>query len=113
MLLSVLDRFAGQRVVVVGDVMVDKYLRGDVARLSAEAPVPVVEVRHRSRVPGGAANAAANVTSLGGLAQLAGVVGRDTAARRLLVILNRRGVDATGIVADSRRPTTSKIRLLA
>jgi D-beta-D-heptose 7-phosphate kinase/D-beta-D-heptose 1-phosphate adenosyltransferase len=99
--------------VVIGDVMLDEYLWGDSNRLSAEAPVPVVEVRHRSQVPGGAANAAANLASLGGVALLGGVIGHDQAGRHLRARLNRPDMDAAGLVIDPARATTSKVRLLA
>ncbi len=107
------DRLAGRRVVVVGDVMLDEYLWGDAGRISAEAPVPVVEVRQRSAVPGGAGNAAANVVSLGGRASLGSALGADDAGRRLREVLAGAGIDVGGLVVDEGRPTTTKTRLLA
>lgn len=104
---------AGQRVLIVGDVILDEYLWGDVRRISPEAPVPVVEIRSRSVVPGGAANAAANVVSLGGKALLGGVVGRDQSAEQLKTALGRQGVDTGGLVSDAERLTTTKTRLIA
>src|SRR5262245_55405691 len=74
-----LGEFAGKNVLVVGDLMLDEFVRGDVARISPEAPVPILEVRGRERMLGGAANAAANVASLGGLVDLVGVIGEDEA----------------------------------
>src|SRR5438874_8207854 len=97
---EILNAFPGQTVLVVGDVILDEYLWGDVRRISPEAPVPVVEIRSRSVVPGGAANAAANVMSLAGLAFLGGVVGRDPQAQQLAEALRRQGVDPGGLVAD-------------
>jgi D-beta-D-heptose 7-phosphate kinase/D-beta-D-heptose 1-phosphate adenosyltransferase len=108
-----LDRLAGRRIVVIGDVMLDEYLWGDATRLSAEAPVPVVEVRERTGAAGGAANAAANVAGLGGTAYLGGVVGVDANGRRLLGILREAGIDGAGLVRDPARPTTAKVRVLA
>ncbi|MBN9163141.1 MAG: sugar kinase, partial [Myxococcales bacterium] len=76
----VLEAFAGRHVVVVGDVMLDEFARGEVRRISPEAPVPVLELTSRSHALGGAANAAANVASLGGRATLIGIVGTDHGA---------------------------------
>src|SRR5262249_53878598 len=91
----------------------DEYLWGDVRRISPEAPVPVVEIRSRSFVAGGAANAAANVVSLTGKALLGGVVGRDLQAERLAEALRRQDVETGGLVADGERLTTTKTRLIA
>ena len=79
----------------------------------AEAPVPIVEIRSRSFVPGGAANAAANVVSLAGKALLGGVVGTDHPAGKLAEVLQRQGVDTAGLISDSERTTTTKTRLMA
>src|SRR5262245_23530139 len=105
--------FSGKRVLVLGDVMLDEYIWGDVARISPEAPVPVVEMRRRTDAPGGAANAAANVVSLGGRALLGGVIGADHAAERLQEALARHGVRCDGLITDPDRPTTCKTRVVA
>src|SRR5207302_3247228 len=105
--------FPAQLVLFVGDVILDEYLWGDVRRISPEAPVPVVEIRSRTVVPGGAANAAANVVSLAGTAVLGGVVGRDDQAHKLAEALQREGVDPGGLVSDNQRVTTMKTRLVA
>jgi D-beta-D-heptose 7-phosphate kinase/D-beta-D-heptose 1-phosphate adenosyltransferase len=110
---NLLAAISGKRILVVGDVILDEYLWGDVRRISPEAPVPIVEIRSRSFVPGGAANAAANVVSLAGKALLGGVVGADHPADKLLEVLQRQGVDARGLLADSERTTTTKTRLIA
>src|SRR4051794_7946273 len=89
---DILRRVAGRRVLVVGDIMLDEYLCGEVRRVSPEAPVPVVELRERRFVPGGAANAAANAAGLGAEVALAGVVGGDEAGARLLRALGALGV---------------------
>lgn len=107
------EGFAGRRVVVVGDLMVDELVRGDVTRISPEAPVPVLEVTGRSSTPGGAANAAMNIASLGGRARLLGVVGKDATADTLAVLVEAAGIDASAIVADPSRPTTLKTRIVA
>jgi D-beta-D-heptose 7-phosphate kinase/D-beta-D-heptose 1-phosphate adenosyltransferase len=104
---------AGKKVVVVGDLMLDEHVRGEVLRISPEAPVPVLEVKEREHSPGGAANAAANVRSLGGLALVVGVVGADAQADTLRDLMKARGLDVTGFVVDDTRPTTHKSRLVA
>jgi rfaE bifunctional protein kinase chain/domain len=110
---DLLAAFASKRVLIVGDVMLDEYIWGEVERISPEAPVPVVEIRRQTCVPGGAANTAANVVSLGGQALLGGVVGRDQQADKLEQALRQRGVVAEGIVVDDGRPTTTKTRIVA
>src|SRR4051794_48426 len=79
---ATLAAIPGKRILILGDVILDEYIWGEVRRISPEAPVPVVEIRRRSYLPGGAANAAANVVSLGGVALLAGLVGPDAEAER-------------------------------
>ena len=97
---------------VVGAVMLDEFARGDVRRISPEAPVPVLEVTSRAHALGGAANAAANVASLGGRATLVGVVGDDAGATVVGELLAARGIFAE-LVAEGGRPTTHKTRLVA
>jgi rfaE bifunctional protein kinase chain/domain len=113
MLADLLAVFSAQRILIIGDVILDEYLWGDVRRISPEAPVPVVEIRSRTFVPGGAGNAAANVVSLAGRALLGGVVGHDHQADKLGEVLRRQGVDTGGLVVDSERLTTTKTRLIA
>ena len=108
-----IEDFAGRRVVVVGDLMLDEFVRGDVARISPEAPVPILEVTGRSSTPGGAANAAMNVASLGGRVKVVGVVGADAAAGVLSALVEKAGIDARSIVVDASRPTTQKTRIVA
>ena len=110
---ELLAAFPGRRVLVLGDVMLDEYIWGEVRRISPEAPVPVVEVRRRSFVPGGAANTAANVAALGGRPVLVSVVGRDHAAATLRDVLAQGGTDPDGLCADPARCTTSKSRIVA
>jgi rfaE bifunctional protein kinase chain/domain len=110
---DLLAAFPGRRVLVLGDVMLDEYVWGEVRRISPEAPVPVVEVRRRSFVPGGAANTAANVAALGGRPVLVSVVGRDQAAATLGELLARGGTDPDGLCADGARSTTTKSRIVA
>jgi D-beta-D-heptose 7-phosphate kinase/D-beta-D-heptose 1-phosphate adenosyltransferase len=108
-----LERMRGQRVLVLGDVMLDEFLWGKVARISPEAPVPVVEVQRESYHLGGAGNVACNLRSLGGEAVVAGVVGNDAAAEKLRNALRAAGVESALMVADSGRPTTVKTRIVA
>lgn len=108
-----LDRFRSTVVAVVGDVMLDEYVWGHVDRISPEAPVPVVRVRSRTQIPGGAANAAAGVVALGGSAMLVGVVGEDAAAEALRAELGKRGIGGERLVASDGRATTTKTRVIA
>jgi D-beta-D-heptose 7-phosphate kinase/D-beta-D-heptose 1-phosphate adenosyltransferase len=109
---SVVERLRGHRVLVVGDVMVDEYVRGEVQRISPEAPVPVIEVRGSERRLGGAANTAANIQRLGGLVTLIGIVGNDAEAGSLREDLTRLGIKAR-LCVDPARPTTRKTRFVA
>src|SRR4051812_21382089 len=101
-----------QRVAVVGDAMLDVYLRGDVSRISPEAPVPVVRVRERKLALGGAANVAQNVAALGARCTLVAAVGRDVAGDTLRAMLAALGAEPTALVTVAR-PTTTKTRVLA
>ena len=110
---SVTARFAGRRILVLGDLMLDRYLWGRVERISPEAPVPVVEIERETFSLGGAGNVAANLTALGAEPVLVGAVGEDEDAARLMEALARRGVDTAGVVRDGGRPTTVKTRIIA
>lgn len=110
---TLLASFVGKHVVVVGDVMLDEYVRGDVARISPEAPVPVVDLTERQLMPGGAANAAANIVSLGAKATIVGVVGADGPADQLRVAMKERGIATDALVVTKERPTTHKLRIVA
>lgn len=109
----ILATFVGKHVVVVGDVMLDEYVRGDVARISPEAPVPVVDLTERQMMPGGAANAVANIISLGADATIVGVVGADAPADQLRAAMSARGSGTSGLVTAQERPTTHKLRIVA
>jgi rfaE bifunctional protein kinase chain/domain len=99
-------------VLVVGDLMLDHFVIGRVERISPEAPVPVVQFDHEEYRLGGAANVAHNVAALGGSVEIAGLVGSDDAATRLLAALAHVGIDATSIVTDPARCTTRKLRVV-
>ena len=105
-------RFAGLPVLVVGDVMLDRFIVGHVTRISPEAPVPVVRFRSEHVRLGGAANVAHNILALGGRASLVGIVGADAAADRLRGALAAAGASVDGLVADAARPTTEKVRIV-
>lgn len=111
--IRILNRFAGRKILVVGDVMLDVYLWGDVRRISPEAPVPVVETRRRSYSCGGAGNVAANLASLGASVFLAGVLGNDTDGEQLRAAIQDLGIELAGLVVDESRPTTTKLRVMA
>lgn len=101
------------RVLVVGDVMLDQFLWGSVARISPEAPVPVVDFQRESFMPGGAANVARNLTALEVPTELFGAVGKDVAAHQLTRLLKTQRVGCTGLVASADRATTMKTRIVA
>src|SRR5436190_17374236 len=95
---ELLERMRDVRVLVVGDVMLDIYLRGSSSRISPEAPVPVVRVSEQDLALGGAANVAANIVALGAQCMLAGAVGADSAGRDLIAELNGCGIDTRGLL---------------
>jgi D-beta-D-heptose 7-phosphate kinase/D-beta-D-heptose 1-phosphate adenosyltransferase len=105
--------FARQRIVVVGDLMLDQYIHGAVERISPEAPVPVVRVQRERQVPGGAANVAGNVCAMGGRSVIAGVVGTDAPGQALTRLMAERGICTDAVRAVSAIRTTVKMRVLA
>ena len=109
----VLTRMEGVAVLVLGDVMLDRYLWGDTRRISPEAPVPVIDAREETLRLGGAANVARNVRSLGGRPRLVGVVGEDPSGRELRRLIGAGGIGADLLVSDPTRPTTTKTRVIA
>jgi D-beta-D-heptose 7-phosphate kinase/D-beta-D-heptose 1-phosphate adenosyltransferase len=108
---EILEAMMGRNVLVVGDVMLDRYESGDVVRLSPEAPVPVLKKVEQRDVPGGAANVAMNVSALGGDVHLLGVVGEDEEAAVIKRILEANSVKCS-LIADASRPTTLKTRFV-
>jgi rfaE bifunctional protein kinase chain/domain len=109
---EILNRFTGKTILVVGDVMLDEFIWGKVERISPEAPVPVVRVDEETYRLGGSGNVAANIRSLEGRAIPIGVIGRDTAADRLIDLLQQFHIEASGLVR-AERPTTVKTRIIA
>ena len=100
------------KVLVIGDVMVDSYLIGKVDRISPEAPVPVVALKERNNLLGGAANVALNIKSLGAEAILCSVIGNDKQADILLDLMKKEGLKTDGIIRSSDRITTTKFRII-
>ena len=105
---NILAHFQNKRVMIIGDVILDEYIWGDVNRISPEAPVPVFEITGDRVGCGGAANVAQNIVSLGGNAELIGVVGKDRDGEKLLQMLNTMGIGTTNISIDVQRPTSKK-----
>jgi D-glycero-beta-D-manno-heptose-7-phosphate kinase len=110
---ELLDQMQQRRVLVVGDVMLDQFVWGRVSRISPEAPVPVVDFERESFMPGGAANVARNLTSLGAQADLFGAVGHDPQADQLRALLKADKVGAAGLVPVQGRLTSTKTRIVA
>jgi len=112
-LLQLVDAIAGCRIAVIGDLIADEFIYGQIARVSREAPVLILNYDSTEVVPGGAGNAASNVASLRGEARIAGLVGRDEAGRRLLATLRRHKVDASHVLRPAGYATPTKTRILA
>jgi len=110
---SVVPRFAGARVLVIGDLMLDEFVWGTVSRISPEAPVPVVNVTGETYYPGGAANVARNLRDLGAGVALMGIVGEDSSGDRLCRLLAKAGIETDGVQHIAGVPTTVKTRIIA
>ncbi|MBN2126606.1 MAG: D-glycero-beta-D-manno-heptose-7-phosphate kinase [Deltaproteobacteria bacterium] len=112
-LVRFIDQFPKARVLVVGDIIMDEYVWGDVNRISPEAPVPVVEVRQETKMLGGAANVINNIASLGGMAVLCGVIGNDPTGREIRHRIEGLGLGTEGILVETGRTTSIKTRVVA
>jgi rfaE bifunctional protein kinase chain/domain len=112
-LIRAVKRFHGKRVLVLGDMVLDRFIWGSVSRICPEAPVPVVEITKESTRPGGAANVAANIASLGGRPRAVGVVGDDAEGRMLREVFRAIGAPVSGLVVSKGRPTSVKTRIIA
>ena len=110
---TLVEKFHGLRVAVVGDLMLDRYIWGTASRISQEAPVPVVAVRERTATPGGAANVLRNIASLGACPIAFGVIGADESGSELLSLLGKHDVDVSGIICSAGRITAEKTRIIA
>jgi len=112
-LLQIIDGFSRARILGIGDFILDKFVWGNVSRISPEAPVPVVDVKRESYMPGGSLNVANNIRTLGAHVYPCGVVGRDIEGRVLVKTMRREGIETGGVVVDSKRPTSIKTRIIA
>lgn len=110
---EILREFSRPSVLVLGDLVADQFLYGEIARVSREAPVFILRHEHTETLPGGAANCAVNLAALGARVSLIGVVGEDEAGRGLLAKLRDAGVDCRGVVTSAEIGTTTKVRILA
>lgn len=111
--LEIISDFSRAGVLVVGDVMVDHFIWGNVSRISPEAPVPVVDVQKDSIMMGGCANVLNNIYAMGGKVYVAGVIGSDSIGKELLSELRGKKIETKGIVVEKGRPTTLKTRIVA
>ncbi|MDR2426706.1 MAG: D-glycero-beta-D-manno-heptose-7-phosphate kinase [Endomicrobium sp.] len=112
-LINFLNLFEKQTILVIGDTMVDKFIWGKVARISPEAPVPVVEITKETKTLGGAGNVANNITSLGAKAIIVSTIGEDNTGRAMIDMLKERGINSDYLVYDPNRPTIIKTRIIA
>lgn len=110
---KVVANFKNANVLVIGDLILDEFIWGDVSRISPEAPVPVVWVKNESFMPGGASNVANNLRALGASVSIVGIIGDDDRGAILKGELEQKGVDTKGIFADPSRPTILKTRVVA
>jgi len=108
-----IDRFPRARVIVIGDIIMDEYIWGDVSRISPEAPVPVVDVEHETKTLGGASNVIYNMATLGARPVLCGVIGDDRTGRQILNKVDQMGLKTDGMVVEPGRPTSIKTRIVA
>lgn len=110
---NVVKRFNNKKLMVIGDLLLDQFVWGEVSRISPEAPVPVVWVKNEGFMPGGSCNVANNLAKLGAKVSLVGVVGEDEKAAILKDLLKERGISFGGIITDPERPTILKTRVIA
>lgn len=110
---SILPKLKGKKVLVFGDLMLDEHIWSKVSRISPEAPVPIADVSHINHVPGGCGNVAANISALGGIPLLVGIIGRDSSGDKLRKALSSAKIPAKHIIIDKERPTILKSRIIA
>jgi rfaE bifunctional protein kinase chain/domain len=110
---DIIRAFSGRRVLVIGDAVADQFLTGRIARVSREAPVFIMDHEKTVTVPGGAANVAANIASLGGSSSIIGMIGNDENGRSLSEALTASGVDTSGLIANEGETTITKVRVIA
>jgi len=112
-LVECIDRFPSTNIFVLGDIMLDEYIWGDVSRISPEAPVPVVDIKAETKRLGGSANVVHNIISLGGKSILSGVIGEDDTGREIIESLQALGLTTEGVLMDPGRRTSTKTRVVA
>ena len=112
-LVAIVRRFAGQKVVIVGDAIADKFVHGSISRVSREAPVFILRHEQTQTQPGGAANCAMNLVALGAHVSLISVTGDDESGNELRTKLQSAGVDTSGVIVSAKLQTTTKVRILA
>lgn len=110
---KIFSKFSDQKIMVIGDLMLDQYIWGRISRISPEAPVPVVQVESDSFRLGGSANVVSNVQSLGAQVIPVGLIGKDNAGEQLIQLFKERGLPVDGLIVDDSRPTTLKTRIIA
>lgn len=110
---NIIDDFKNKEIIVIGDIMLDQFIKGSVSRISPEAPVPVVYVEEEDFIAGGAGNVAVNLAVLGAKPKILSVVGKDLKGSILKNYLKDKGVDVSALVTDDNRPTTQKVRIIA
>jgi D-glycero-beta-D-manno-heptose-7-phosphate kinase len=107
-----LDNFNGKRILIIGDIMLDKYIWGSIERMSPEAPVKIVDVAKETYILGGAANTANNIISLGGKATLIGTIGADESGKIISKLLDEKAIEKE-IIIDTNKPTIQKTRIMS
>jgi len=112
-LISIIERFGEQRIVILGDAIADKFLHGSISRVSREAPVFILRHQQTETLPGGAANCAMNLVALGARVSLISVTGRDESGSELRAKLEAAGIDIAGMIVSDKVQTTTKVRILA
>ncbi|MFA6431490.1 MAG: D-glycero-beta-D-manno-heptose-7-phosphate kinase [Candidatus Margulisiibacteriota bacterium] len=112
-LIKYIPGFAGKKVLILGDLMLDEHIWSKVTRISPESPVPIADVERITHVPGGCGNVASNITALGGIPYLIGVIGEDSSGNKLLQSLAKIGISSDHLIVDKTRPTILKSRIIA
>lgn len=110
---KIIAKFATKKILVIGDIILDQYITGSVSRISPEAPVPIVLQEKFSDMPGGAANVANNLISLGSKVSIIGIVGKDKDGDRLKTLLKEKNIDVSGLFSDDNTVTAVKTRIIA
>ena len=111
--INIIKNFKGKKIGIMGDLMLDEFIYGNIKRMSPEAPVPIISVEKEIYTPGGAGNTAMNIAALGGRAFVIGTVGNDQAGVSLLSELKKKGVNVEGVIQSSDKKTIEKIRIIA